>query len=102
MQDAHLLKLLLTVLKGDFSIGTARELPDLSTQTYVRDGLCAVAAAAKKLLLSPSRTGLRSLLAVARHRPLIPTTTGWLGAACPPRLPINRQWFAPSASSCRG
>ena len=53
VQDAHLLKLLITVLKGDFAIVTAGELakrfPD---KNYVRDGLCAIANPSCKKLSS--------------------------------------------------
>ena len=49
MHDAHLLKLLLTVLRGDFAIVSAGDLPNFHSQTYVRDGLCAVPLGSKKL-----------------------------------------------------
>ena len=50
MQDAHLLKLLITVLKGDFAIVTAGEIAKrFPTKNYVRDGLCAVPLGSKKL-----------------------------------------------------
>ena len=53
MQDAHLLKLLITVLKGDFAIVTAGELAKrFPTKNYVRDGLCAVAKDTCKKLSS--------------------------------------------------
>ena len=65
VQDAHLLKLLITVLKGDFSIVTAGDLPNFRTQNYVRDGLCAVATASKKLSTAEPLSAETELLQVA-------------------------------------
>ena len=65
MQDAHLLKLLITVLKGDFSIVTAGDLPNFRTQNYVRDGLCAVATTSKKLSTAEPLSAETELLQVA-------------------------------------
>lgn len=60
MQDSHLLKLLLTVLRGDFAIVKAGELIDFDSKQYVRDGLCAVpmSAATKKAQPIPADTEL--------------------------------------------
>jgi hypothetical protein len=65
VQDAHLLKLLITVLKGDFSIVIAGDLPNFRTQNYVRDGLCAVATTSKKLSTAEPLSAETELLQVA-------------------------------------
>ena len=66
MQDAHLLKLLITVLKGDFAIVTAGELAKrFPNKNYVRDGLCAVANDCKKLSSAEPLSADTELLQVA-------------------------------------
>ena len=66
VQDAHLLKLLITVLKGDFAIVTAGELAKrFPTKNYVRDGLCAVANDCKKLSSAEPLSADTELLQVA-------------------------------------
>ena len=66
VQDAHLLKLLITVLKGDFAIVTAGELAKrFPNKNYVRDGLCAVANDCKKLSSAEPLSADTELLQVA-------------------------------------
>jgi hypothetical protein len=65
VHDAHLLKLLLTVLRGDFAIVSAGDLPNFHSQTYVRDGLCAVPLGSKKLASMVPLSAETELLQVA-------------------------------------